>query len=93
MKTHTMSKAADAKARSLLFDQLTRTESRIRADAQHLLGQQAIIAELERRGEDSTRARSFLRQLEEMMTMRLADRDRMRAALGSNPPPDVDALE
>src|SRR5262249_289322 len=90
MKIDTLLKQVDAKARSLLLDQLTRTENHIRSDAQHLLGQQSIVAELERRGEDSTQARSFLRHLEEMMAMRLADRDRMRTALGSSPSLDVD---
>lgn len=74
--------------RSLLLDQLVRTEKHINADAQLLLRQQAIIEELERRGDDTAYARSLMRRLKEMQAMRIADRDRMQAALSSSPPSD-----
>jgi hypothetical protein len=67
--------------RSLLLDQLARTERHISSDAQLLQQQQALIEELERRGESTDHARSLLQRLKEMQAMRIADRDRMRAAL------------
>jgi len=56
------------------------------AVAQTLQRQESIIEELERRGEDSTYARSLLRRLNEMQAVRIADRDRLRAALGKSTP-------
>jgi arginine repressor len=75
--------------RSLLLGQLVRTEEHIGADERHLRRQQSLIEELERRGQDTTYARSLLRGLQEMQAMRIADRDRMRAAL-KNPCPSFD---
>lgn len=67
----------------LLLDQLVRTERQISTDAQILLRQEAIIDELERRGESAAYLRALMRDLREMHAMRIADRDRMRAALES----------
>ena len=73
--------------RHLLLGQLIATERHISAVAHKLLRQESMIEELERRGEDTTYARSLLRQLSEMQAMRMADRDRMRAALSDPSPP------
>jgi hypothetical protein len=83
MENFVMQNDADAIDRSLLLGQLIATERHIGAVAQNVLRQQSIIDELERRGHDSAYARSLLRQLNEMQAMRIADRDRMRAALGN----------
>ena len=51
--------------------------------AQNVLRQQSIIDELERKGQDTTYARSILRRLQDMQAVRVAERDRMRASLKS----------
>jgi hypothetical protein len=68
------------------LSQLIATERHITAVEQNLMRQQSIIEELELRGQDATYARSLLRELSEMQAMRIADRDRMRAALGRSDP-------
>jgi len=67
--------------RSLLLSQLVFTEKHISVHARHLLQQEAIVDELERRGLDATYAVSTLRRLKQTQAMLIADRDRMRAAL------------
>jgi hypothetical protein len=73
----------DAIDRSLLLGQLISTERHISAAAQNVLRQQSIIDELERKGQDTTYARSILRRLQDMQAVRVAERDRMRASLKS----------
>jgi len=68
--------------RSLLLAQLITTERHISATARNVRRQQSIILELRRRGDDTRYAQSLLQRLEEMQARRMADRDRMRAALG-----------
>lgn len=70
--------------RSLLLAQLISTERHITAASRNVLRQQTIIQELQRRGDDTSYAQSLLHRLEEMQAMRIADRDRMRAALGDS---------
>lgn len=81
--------------RSLLLAQLITTERHISATARTVVRQQSIIQELQRRGDDASYAESLLHHLQEMQAMRMADRDRMRAALGDSDPTDrvQDSLE
>lgn len=74
--------------RSLLLAQLISTERHIDATARNMLRQQSIIQELRRRGDDTSYAQSLLQRLEEMQASRIADRDRMRTALGDCVPID-----
>jgi hypothetical protein len=67
--------------RSVLLDQLILIEMHISVHGRHLLQEKASVEELESKGQDATYARSMLHLLEEIQMMRIADRDRMRAAL------------
>jgi len=86
MERFTMLNEPDAINRSLLLSQLIATERLISAVAQNVLRQKSLIEELERRGHDSTYARALLHRLDEMQALRIADRDRMQAELGSCAP-------
>ena|SRR5215469_6294330 len=71
----------EAMDRSLLLNQLIFTERHISVHARHLLQQEAIVDDLERKGLDVAYAVSTLLRLQKTQAMLIADRDRMRAAL------------
>jgi hypothetical protein len=61
---------------------LRQAEGRV-TQGEHLLARQRqLVAKLEQHGPNAVAAKAFLAQLEEMLQMHVADRDRIRQELG-----------
>lgn len=65
----------------MLRDHLRLAEQHVTEGARHLRLQRAIVAEMERKGQDSVLARDTLWRFEKNQAAHLADRDRLRAEL------------
>jgi hypothetical protein len=61
---------------------LKRVERHVREGRGHVARQQALVAELHRRGLDADLARALLVKFEQLQALHVADRDRLRAELG-----------
>jgi len=69
--------------RRLLQQHLEQAERHIALGKQHLAKQEAIIAELDRDGHDTTDALAILVTLRETRSLHVQDRDRILSELGS----------
>jgi len=61
---------------------LAQAEEHVAQGEKHIARQRGIIAQIERRGDDSQRARELLRLFEDTQKLHIADRDRLRQELG-----------
>jgi hypothetical protein len=64
---------------------LHETDRRVAVGEEQILGQRAIIVDLEPRGDDANLAKEQLQTLEERQALRVADRERVSKVLGSKP--------
>lgn len=64
---------------------LYQAERHVVRGEEHVTRQREMIAELERDGHDATEWRRFLTQLEELLALHVAHRDRLREELGASP--------
>jgi len=71
--------------RALLEDHLAKAKRHVQAGEQHSARQIAIIANLERRGHDTTTAKRLLEQFQEALAVYIQGRDRLQAELGRSP--------
>jgi hypothetical protein len=69
--------------RARLAEHLAQAERHVVLGEAHLQRQRVIVTELERAGADTGEARRLLANLEEMQTLHVADRDRLRDELGT----------
>ena len=69
--------------RQMILDHLQLAERHVVEGERHLARQRDIVDTLEREGLDGKTARALLVQFEEMQTLHLADRDRLRAELAA----------
>jgi hypothetical protein len=67
---------------AMLEDQLAAAERHLVEAERHVAFQRELVAQLEREGHDAAQATRLLAQFEEVLAMRIADRDRVRKALG-----------
>ncbi len=67
--------------RAMLEQHLAKAEQHITLGSQHVSGQRERVAKLQRAGHDTAQARELLRQFEELLSMHVADRDRLRKEL------------
>jgi hypothetical protein len=68
--------------REMLKAHLEQAERHVSEGEQHITRQRELIAELERKGRDTTRANELLCRFEEMLALHVHDRDRLRKELG-----------
>lgn len=68
--------------RALWQEHLAQAERHVTLGETHIAKQRAIVADLERDGHDARIARDLLDQLEQMQTLHVANRDRLREDLG-----------
>jgi len=71
--------------RTLLEDHLASAERHIQTGDQRVVRQIALIAYLERRGHDTTKAVSLLEHFQETLTLHIQHRDRLEVELGRKP--------
>jgi hypothetical protein len=69
--------------RAMLENHLAAAERHLTEAERQVVRQRELVAELERDGHDSGQAIHLLEQFEEVLTIRIAYRDRLRAELGS----------
>jgi hypothetical protein len=74
--------AASERTRAIWQEHLAQAERHVVLGEGHIAKQQAIVADLERDGHDVRAARDLLNQLEQMLELHLANRDRLRKELG-----------
>ena len=67
---------------AMLEDQLAAAERHLAEAEGHVAYQRELVAQLERERHDVAQATRLLAQFEEVLAMRIADRDRVRKALG-----------
>lgn len=78
--------------RASLQKHLAQAEQHLLEVEGHLARQRLLIDRLEQyQGRGARAARLFLRSLEEMQALHVADRDRVRAQLGMTPSPQTTA--
>ena len=68
--------------RKLLEDQLSAAERQLAEVERNIANQRELVSQLEREGHDTESAARQLEQLEEVLDMQIADRDRIRKELG-----------
>ena len=68
--------------RAQLAEHLAQAERHVSLGEAHLQRQRILVTELERTGADAGEARRLLANLEEMQSLHVADRDRLRDELG-----------
>ena len=68
--------------RALWQEHLAQAERHVTLGETHIAKQRAIVAELERDRRDARIARDLLAELEQMQTLHVANRDRLREDLG-----------
>lgn len=67
--------------RQMLLEHLAKANEHVELGERHVRRQRELIAELERDGHDSTRARQLLEQFEKLQEMHITDRDRIEREL------------
>jgi hypothetical protein len=67
--------------RKMLEQHLTRAEQHVTTGERIVARQKAVVAAVDHDGRDTQAARSLLRQLEELLAIFIADRDRLRSEL------------
>jgi hypothetical protein len=68
--------------RALWEKHLAQAERHVLESEEHAARQRDLIAELERDGHNTTQARQLLDILQDLLTMHIAHRDRLRQELG-----------
>ena len=68
--------------RMMFEDHLEAAERQLAEADHHVVHQREFVALLEYDGHDTTRATRLLREFEEVLAVHIADRDRVRKALG-----------
>jgi hypothetical protein len=68
--------------REMLERHLRQAEKHVGASARRVVRQREMVAQLEQEGLDTSTARAFLEQLEDMKQRYIADCDRLRRELG-----------
>jgi hypothetical protein len=67
--------------RQTIAAHLDQAERHARQGAVHVQNQRTLLADLHRGGHDTTEASSLLRRFEELQSLHVADRDRLRREL------------
>jgi hypothetical protein len=72
--------------RQMILDHLGKAEQHVALGYQHIERQRALVEQLVRDGhaDEATRAAELLARFEEMQTLHIADRDRLRKELAEN---------
>ena len=68
--------------RAMLEDHLAATERLLAEAERHVAYLRELVAQLEHDGHDATQASELLRTCEEVLAVHIAERDRVRYALG-----------
>jgi len=68
--------------RSLLEDALSAAELHLAEAEWQVANQREHMAQLERDGHDTAQAAELLKELEEVLSLHMADRDRIRSEIG-----------
>ena len=71
--------------RTMLTEHLAQAEEHVALGNRHIVRQRELIAELARDGHDTAEAKTLLASFEEMQTLHLQHRDRLRHELARNP--------
>jgi len=67
---------------AMLEDQLAAAERHLAEAERHIAYQRELLAQLEREGHNTAQATEVLKKFEEVLALRITDRDRVRKALG-----------
>jgi len=68
--------------RAILVELVARAERHVAQDEEHLERQRRVVAERQRQGLDDNEAKDLLIRFEQLQTMHVAGRDRLRKELG-----------
>jgi hypothetical protein len=69
--------------RAMLVEHLEKAERHVALGEEHLERQRRVVAERQRQGLDANEAVDLLMRFEQLQTMHVAGRDRLRAELGA----------
>jgi hypothetical protein len=68
--------------RAMLQDRLAAAERHVSEAERHVANQREHVSQLEREGHETGHAKRLLEQLEEVLAIHVAERDRLREELG-----------
>ena len=71
--------------RTILTRDLARAERHVAASEHHVARQRQVVAERQQEGFDAREAGRLLHQFEELLTLHIAERNRLRRELGPRP--------